>query len=122
MQEKEILDIYNKLYDYTLQIKAAIEEKKWEHVSLLASKREELFQITNAIVLDKNNPVDESVKSKIKAFIDKIIVVDNENFKQINLDKKELEKLKAKVAIGHRALNAYQRSPGSSRSRLDTST
>lgn len=121
MQEKELLDIYNKLYDYTLQIKAAIEEK-WEHVNLLASKREELFQITNAIVLDKDNPLEESLKAKVKEAVDKIIVVDNENLKQINLEKKQLGKLKAKVVIGHRALNAYQAPLSGKRNAVDKST
>ncbi|MGD9579817.1 MAG: hypothetical protein AB7V50_00450 [Vampirovibrionia bacterium] len=122
MQEHEILDIYQKLYDYTLQIKAAIEEKKWEHVSLLASKREELFQITNAFMLNKDKPVEPELKAKIKLKIDEIIVVDNENFKQITQDKKELEKLKAKVVIGHRALNVYHGKTNEVRSTFDTST
>lgn len=122
MQDKEILDIYHNLYDYTLQIKAAIEEKKWEHVKLLASKREELFQITNAIVLNKDKPVEKTLKEKINAIIQEIIVIDNENFKQINFDRNELEKLKAKVVIGHRALNVYQSTSYDSRKGFDTST
>ncbi|MEW5822679.1 MAG: hypothetical protein AB1782_20970 [Cyanobacteriota bacterium] len=120
MQEK-ILDTYNKILEYTLNIKAAIEEEKWERVNLLASHREKLFQETNAFLMGKNE-VEESLKKKIFEILTEIKLIDDANIEAINQSKVALDKSKVKMKVGHKMLKAYQSMPDFYKGRFDKST
>ena len=113
MQEN-ILDLYNKILQYTIDLKAAIEEKKWERVNLLASYREKLFQQTNAFVHNKSN-YDEDLKQQIHQKLLEIKKIDDENLELINNSRDDIKKAKAKVNIGHKAIGAYMKLPSSGR-------
>ena len=120
MQE-EILSTYNEILDYTKEIKAAIEDKDWERVNLLASHREKLFQKTNAFVLG-NTTIEDDLKKEIMVLLEQIKVLDDANFEAIKKDKSSMEKLRAKVKVGYKLLGAYQSKPGSYGSRVDKIT
>lgn len=118
---QDIIDIYNNILNYTHEIKAAIHEKNWERVNLLASHREELFQKTNAFVIN-NKDLDAQLKEKIFTILKEIKNLDDENLKSINEDKVVMQKQRIKLNIEKKALNAYQKKPFERKSTLDEST
>jgi predicted phage-related endonuclease len=117
---ENILDTYKMILEYSHKIKAAIENKQWEQVNLLASKREDLIQETNAFV-NKNKDMDQTLKKSIIELIKEINIIDDANFKQIKEDKIELKRLKSELARGQKALNAYQAVKDNSPGYLDQS-
>lgn len=115
---KSILTTYNKILGCSIDIQAAIKEKDWERVNILASHREELIQQTNAFVFESKD-VEESLKKEIIEILQKIKEVDDDNFKIINEDRTALEATRRKVNIGQKALNAYQKKLDANRCALD---
>jgi vacuolar-type H+-ATPase subunit D/Vma8 len=89
-------------------MKAAIEEKEWERVNLLASKREDLVQKTNAFV-SQNQDIEEELKNNIIELLKEINQVDEENSQKIHEDKAQLQKIRSQLTLGQKALNAYQK-------------
>lgn len=108
---ENILDIYNKLYQYTLEMTAAIEEKNWEQVNVLASHREELFQKINVFAAEQNE-CDEDLKRQLTSILEKIKAQDDANLKSALNKRVEMNKLKAQYNMSNRVLKAYNHSEG----------
>ena len=116
--QHEILNTYNQILNYSFEIKAAIEKEDWERVDVLASHREELFQITNAFIA-KNTNLEKGLKTSISTILKQIKEVDDKNFEAISKSKLELEGLRKKIGVGQKALSAYQNKLDKTRGVID---
>jgi hypothetical protein len=118
---EDILEIYNKLLDYSNDITATIEKGEWEYIGILVSKRAELFQITNKFV-NKNENIGNDLKSEIIKILEEIKKIDDNNVIAIKKSKVDLDNIKAKLNVGQRAISAYKGGFNLSGRKLDKST
>lgn len=108
---ESILATYNELYKLTIEMTAAIKEKKWEQVNLLTSKREGLFQKTNAFV-SKIDECDDDLRKQIASILEKIKAQDDANMKIALEQRVEMNRIKAQYNVSNRFLNAYKQGSG----------
>lgn len=104
--QDDIIEIYSQIIDKSKEIKAAILQGEWERVDVLASHREELFQ-RSGNYLSKNKLKNPELKEKVLTLLNEIKELDDANFKLIEEGKASMEKLRAKIKVGQKALKAY---------------
>lgn len=105
----EILDIYKQILDYSKQIYSAVQEKEWENVILLISKREDPIQETNAFMAKHKKDLDKALKAEIDKFLQEIQEIDKKSTEEIQKSKAAVAAILGKIGHGQQVLKAYHK-------------